>query len=410
MNYTETLAYLYASQPVFHLQGGAAYKPGLDNTLKLLSLVGNPHEKFRTIHVAGTNGKGSTSHLLAAVLQSAGYKTGLYTSPHLVDFGERIRIDGEMVNRDFVIGFVEKNKTILEAISPSFFETTMCMAFSYFAEQKVDIAIIEVGLGGRLDSTNIITPELSIITNIGIDHTEFLGTTLPEIASEKAGIIKQNIPVIIGETHHETCDVFRKIATEKNASITFADQCEVNSIPDSDLKGSYQEKNKQTTYVAILKLQELGFKISENDISKGFAHSCQLTGFQGRWQLVSEHPKVICDTGHNAHGMRLSIKQLCALSCEKLHIVIGFVSDKDIDEILAMLPQNAFYYFTKANTPRALSETALHEKALSFGLTGGGYATTKDAFRCATKNAHANDVIFVGGSNFVVGEVLQITN
>ncbi len=407
MTYQETLTYLYKSTPVFHLQGGAAYKPGFKNTNLLLEALGNPHRKFRTIHVAGTNGKGSTSHLMAATLQKAGYKTGLYTSPHLVDFGERIRINGTMVEQQFVIDFVEKNKKLLEDICPSFFETTMCMAFAYFAEQKIDVAVIEVGLGGRLDSTNVIKPELSIITNIGLDHTEFLGTTLAEIANEKAGIIKPNTPIIIGETQAETTEIFAEKASKENASIIFADQCSIENLPDSDLKGIYQQKNRHTAYIALQKLKELGYNISDEDIKHAFAHTCALTGLQGRWQILQKKPSIICDTGHNEHGMRMTIAQLTSLQYNHLHIIIGFVADKDVDKILDLLPRQASYYFTQANTPRALSSQMLQKQAENFELNGIHFENVKAAYCAALDKANEGDVVFIGGSNFVVGELLS---
>ncbi len=407
MNYSETLDYLYNSTPVFHLQGGSAYKPGLDNTNRLLEALGNPHRTFKSIHIAGTNGKGSTSHMITAVLQEAGYRTGLYTSPHLVDFGERIRINGTMIEQQYVIDFVENHRSLLEEIRPSFFEITMCLAFAYFASQNIDIAIIEVGLGGRLDSTNVISPEVCVITNIGLDHTDFLGTTLPEIASEKAGIIKSFTPVVIGETHPDTAPIFIEKAHEMNAPILFADQVEVDALPQSDLQGIYQTKNRQTAHIAIQELIKLDYNISPDHIASGFAHTCALTGLRGRWEILQHNPKVICDTGHNSHGIHMIAKQLASLSCNTLRIVIGFVKDKDIDHILAMLPTDATYYFTQASTPRAMNANELRIWAANYKLKGTYYSKVTDAYHSALTESHPDDVIFVGGSNFVVGEFLQ---
>lgn len=408
MTYQETLAYLYASQPAFHIIGGAAYKPGLDNIIRLLDGLGNPHKQIRTIHIAGTNGKGSTSHLIAAVLQESGYKTGLFTSPHLVDFSERIRINGQAISETDVINFVEMHKDLLETIKPSFFENSFAMAMDYFAHQQVDVAVIEVGLGGRLDSTNVIEPDLCVITNIGFDHTEFLGNTLPLIAGEKAGIIKPNTPVVIGETQTECAPIFLQKAHETNSDITFADQ---QDSPNWDsysceLNGEYQSHNKQTAYVAIGKLREVGYKISDNAIRAGCAHVCTLTGLKGRWQTLSTHPMTICDTGHNAHGLQYVGKQLSKYPCKELHIVFGMVKDKDVNQALCMMPQKAHYYFTQASTPRALPAEELQMLAQKHGLQGNAYSSIKDAYANAKSNAGNNDLIFIGGSNYVVGEAL----
>ena len=432
MTYQETIQYLYASQPAFHLVGAAAYKPGLDNTYRLMAHLGNPHERLRAVHIAGTNGKGSTSHLIAATLQAQGYKVGLFTSPHLVDFRERIRISGEMIPEEMVIEFVENNRAFLDEVRPSFFETTMALAFWYFAELQVDIAVIEVGLGGRLDSTNILTPLLSVITNIGIDHTEFLGTTLTQIAHEKAGIIKSHIPCVIGETHPDTQQVFLNRAHEcdilgdgletTDCRIWFADQCgfmrrrRLKEAPICQLQGCYQEKNQQTAFVALQVLRNhCNIKISTEAIATGFAQVCTLTGLRGRWEILSESPLTICDTGHNSHGIRYVVEQLKTENGKlkgengKLHIVFGMVSDKDIDVVLNLLPEEAVYYFTQPNTSRALPATELQAKwqALhpmhKYNMC---FYSVCDAIAVAKQQATSEDIIFIGGSNYVVGEAL----
>ncbi len=480
MTYNETLQYLYASQPAFHQVGATAYKPGLANTYRLMEHLGNPHTQFRSVHIAGTNGKGSTSHLIAAVLQSAGYKVGLYTSPHLVDFRERIRINGQMILEAEVVRFVADNQAFLEEVRPSFFETTMALAFAYFAAEKVDIAVIEVGLGGRLDSTNIITPELSVITNIGMDHTEFLGNTLQQIASEKAGIIKPHIPVIIGETHPDTAPVFIQTAQEHQAPITFADtsrdviplrlhptsrdallcvspngttvppdlnnavetpfmaspseqkQVETSSHGVSlpcQLQGTYQHKNKQTAYCALQVLSERGWSIPQDAIRQGYAQVCTLTGLRGRWEILSQSPLTICDTGHNSHGIRYVADQLHQLlqdgsdatqslplqgesegACRSrrgLYIVFGMVNDKDVDIVLSLLPKQATYFFTQAQTHRAIPAHTLQQLAAHHHLQGTAYPTTIEALQAAQAQAQSNDIIFIGGSNYIVGEALQ---
>lgn len=408
MTYQETLAYLYASQPAFHIIGGAAYKPGLDNIIRLLEGLGNPHKQIRTIHIAGTNGKGSTSHLIAATLQESGYKTGLFTSPHLVDFSERIRINGQVISETDVIDFVEKHKDLMEEIKPSFFENSFAMAMDYFAREHVDVAVIEVGLGGRLDSTNVIEPDLCVITNIGFDHTEFLGNTLPLIAGEKAGIIKPNTPVVIGETQAECAQVFIEKARATNSFLIFADQ-EVS--PDwnaysCELHGDYQSHNKQTAFVSIRILRELGYNIPEEVVRNGYAHVCTITGLKGRWQTLSTHPMTICDTGHNAHGLNYVGKQLAQYPCKELHIVFGMVKDKDIDQALCMMPQKAHYYFTQASTPRALPAEELQKLAQKHGLQGNAYSSIEEAYAQAKSMASDDDLIFIGGSNYVVGEAL----
>ena len=432
MTYQETIQYLYASQPAFHLVGAAAYKPGLDNTYRLMAHLGNPHERLRAVHIAGTNGKGSTSHLIAATLQAQGYKVGLFTSPHLVDFRERIRISGEMIPEEIVIEFVENNRAFLDEVRPSFFETTMALAFWYFAELQVDIAVIEVGLGGRLDSTNILTPLLSVITNIGIDHTEFLGTTLTQIAHEKAGIIKSHIPCVIGETHPDTQQVFLNRAHECNilgdglettdCRIWFADQCgfmrrrRLKEAPICQLQGCYQEKNQQTAFVALQVLRNhCNINISTEAIATGFAQVCTLTGLRGRWEILSESPLTICDTGHNSHGIRYVVEQLKTengkLKTEKgkLHIVFGMVADKDIDVVLSLLPEEAVYYFTQPNTSRALPASQLLAQWLSLHPTHQTchcFGSVATAISAAQKEASNEDIIFIGGSNYVVGEAL----
>ncbi len=411
--------------PEYQRIGSLAYKPGLDNSLALDKLFGNPHKKFKSIHVGGTNGKGSTSHLLAAVLQQSGYKTGLYTSPHLVDFRERIRVNGKMIEKDYVVNFVEKYKDDFEPIMPSFFELSMEMAFLYFAEQSVDVAIIEVGLGGRLDSTNIITPELCVITNIGHDHEKFLGNTLPEIASEKAGIIKHATPVIIGEVDDDAVkNVFIEKANKEDAPIFFAEtffdyfQAERKNnkwIYDTkeypNLKGSLggfaQKKNARTVLTAISQLKEIGFAIPDNAVYEGFENVVSLTGLNGRWQTVQNSPKIVCDTGHNSHGIKYIVEQLQNETYNKLHMVFGMVDDKDIESVLTLLPTNATYYFTKPSIERGLSELKLADLAKKHNLQGKTFENVPKAIEAAKENADENDFIFIGGSSFVVADTLQ---
>ncbi len=430
LSYSQALSYLYASQPAFHLVGAAAYKPGFGNTYRLMEHLGNPYRQFRSVHIAGTNGKGSTSHLLAAALQSAGYKVGLYTSPHLVDFRERIRINGQMVPQEYVARFVEDNQAFLEEVKPSFFETTMAMAFSYFAEQQVDIAVVEVGLGGRLDSTNIITPLLSVITNIGMDHTEFLGNTLAAIAGEKAGIIKPGVPCVIGETDPQTEPVFLQKAKEcgilghgletTDCRIWFADQCgylrqrSKREVLDCQLHGIYQDKNIQTAYVALQVLNTCSpLHIPTAAIADGFAHVCTMTGLRGRWEVLSQQPLTICDTGHNSHGIRYVAEQLQSLVNEghTLRVVLGMVNDKDVDVVMRLMPTHAVYYFTQAATHRAIPAEqmltlwqTLHPDFAADRCTA--YSSVIEAVRAAKSDAQPNDVIFIGGSNYVVGEAL----
>lgn len=385
--------------------GQSAYKADLTATNNLANYLNNPEKSFKSVHVAGTNGKGSTSHMLASVFQEAGFKTGLYTSPHLKDFRERIKINGKMIPKKNVSEFVEKHKSYFEKNQLSFFEMTVGLAFDYFRKENVDIAIIEVGMGGRLDSTNIITPEVSVITNIGLDHTQFLGDTLEKVAEEKGGIIKKGIPVIIGETLPETKVVFEKIVLERNASITFAET--INSFQyTSDLKGIYQKKNIKTVLATLKLLQKKGWNISEENIAKGLLNTIKNTGLMGRWQILNENPKVICDTGHNKEGLQLVMEQLATEKYKNLHIVLGVVSDKDLDSVLPLFPKRATYYFCKPNIPRGLEASLLLTKARGFGLMGEEYISVKKSFTAALKSAEKDDLVFVGGSTFVVAEVL----
>lgn len=429
--YQQVLDYLYSQLPMFQRTGPAAYKDNLDNTIRLDEMFDFPHHTFKSIHIAGTNGKGSVSHILASVLQEAGYKTGLYTSPHLKDFRERIRVNGEMITEDAVVKFTEsfvaKNET--EKMEPSFFELTVSMAFDYFRAMQVDVAVIEVGLGGRLDSTNIITPEVSVITNISFDHMALLGNTLPKIATEKAGIIKRNIPVIIGESSPETDEVFEQIAKKAESSLAFADQFYkaeygmltmdgkqsliirsngVEVYPDLqiDLLGIYQRHNVPTVLKTIDLLKEKGWNLPEAIVRRGLANTVRNTGLMGRWQIIGHNPLTICDTGHNPAGIKLVVEQINQTAWEKLHVVIGMVNDKDQDEVLSLLPVNAQYYFTKAAIPRATDPEELANKAAKFGLKGNCYQLVRLALSEALANARENDLVFVGGSTFVVAEVL----
>lgn len=406
MNYQETINWMFNQLPMYQQQGASAYKKDLTNTILLANHLGNPEQQLKCIHVAGTNGKGSTSHLLASVLQEAGYKVGLYTSPHLKDFRERIKINGTEISEDFICDFVAKNKDFFEENELSFFEMTVGLAFEYFAKEQTDINIIEVGMGGRLDSTNIITPLLSIITNIGLDHTQFLGNTLESIAFEKAGIIKNNIPAIIGEYTPETKAVFLAKAKETNSDIYFASDLISETLP-SNLLGDYQVHNKKTVQQALKVLTELSeFKISTQNIENGFINVIQNTGLQGRWQQLNENPKVICDTAHNSHGLKIVLNQIQKENFDKLHIVIGVVNDKDLDEILPLFPKKATYYYCKPNVPRGLNAEILNKKGVEFGLIGKVYNSVSNAYHEALKNAHKNDFIYIGGSTFVVAEVL----
>ena len=424
MTYDETVTYLFNCAPPFQQVGGAAYKEGLSTTIELDNHLGNPHRKFRTIHVAGTNGKGSTSHTLAAILQESGYKVGLYTSPHLIDFRERMRVNGIPASKEYVIDFVEKHKSFFEPLQPSFFELTTAMAFNYFAEQEVDIAVIEVGLGGRLDCTNIITPELCIITNISLDHTQFLGSTLQEIASEKAGIIKSGIPVVIGETTPETKEVFANKTKECNAPVTFAEEEALLTVAtpvengyryissifgefNGELGGDYQQKNTNTLLSAIRILLDKGFAITKKSLRKGFADVCSLTGFMGRWQKIQDNPRVVCDAGHNIGGIRYITEQLERVDCRQLRIVFGMVNDKDITSVLKMMPKSATYYFTQASIKRAMPAGELKAMAQGFGLNGNSHPTVKQALEAAIAESSNDDFIFVGGSCFVVADLLS---
>lgn len=426
MTYEETIEYLFNSTPLFQNVGKEAYKEGLETTHVLDEYFGHPHHKFKTIHVAGTNGKGSCSHTLAAILQSAGYKVGLYTSPHLVDFRERIRVNGIPVSKKYVINFVDQHRDFFEPLYPSFFELTTALAFKYFAESEVDVAIVEVGLGGRLDCTNIISPDLCIITNISFDHIQFLGDTLAKIASEKAGIIKSSLPVVIGETTPETKPVFVQKAVQEGASIHFAEeekyllnysineqgkriyQTKTYKDLEGELGGLCQIKNTNTLLSAIQVLQDIGYNIKEPHVRDGFAHVCTLTGLMGRWQKLQDHPTMICDTGHNKGGIQYIVEQLSIQNYRQLHIVIGMVNDKDISGVLNMLPKHATYYFTKANVSRALNEKEVQSLAAKAGLYGNTYPTVKEAVKAAQMAATPEDFIFVGGSTFIVADLLKL--
>ncbi len=412
--------------PEYQRIGDKAYKPGLDNSLALDKIVDHPHRRYKTIHVGGTNGKGSTSHLLAAILQESGYKVGLYTSPHLIDFRERIRVDGKMINCEFVTDFVEQYREQFEPIMPSFFELTMEMAFLYFAQQEVDVAVVEVGLGGRLDSTNIISPDLSIITNIGFDHMKQLGNTLPKIAAEKAGIIKAYTPVVIGEMGSmEVTQVFIDKAQSVSAPLVFAELYMNNfkaersdsgwlfhadGYPDvkGELKGLAQDKNARTVLTAVEVLLETGYEIPKDAVYKGFANVIHITGLSGRWQQLQTSPKIICDIAHNAHGIRYVAEQLKSENFAKLHIVFGMANDKDIESVLSLLPQKAIYYFTKASIERALNEKIVANQAEAYGLQGRSFSTVAEAVKAAKENADKNDLIFIGGSSFIVADALPL--
>ncbi len=406
MNYSETLDWMFSQLPMYQKQGASAYKEDLTNTILLANHLQNPEKEIKTIHVAGTNGKGSTSHFLASILQEAGYKTGLYTSPHLKDFRERIKINGEDISEDFVVDFIATNKTFFEKNQLSFFEMTVGLAFDYFHREKVDIAIIEVGLGGRLDSTNIISPLLSVITNIGLDHIQFLGNTIKKIASEKAGIIKPKTPVVIGEYTSQTKPVFENKAKETQSEIFFASDLIQETYP-SVLLGDYQVQNKKTVLQAIRVLQSQNqFKISEENIKDGFWNVVKNTRLQGRWQQLGSNPKIICDTAHNKHGLEIVMKQLQRENFDTLHFVFGVVNDKDLEDVLPLFPKNAKYYFCKPNIPRGLEALILAEKATSFGLNGKVFNSVTEAYAEAKKNASENDFLYVGGSTFVVAEIL----
>jgi dihydrofolate synthase/folylpolyglutamate synthase len=406
MNYQETINWLFNQLPVYQLQGASAYKEDLTNTILLANHLGNPEKHLKCIHVAGTNGKGSTSHLLASILQEAGYKVGLYTSPHLKDFRERIKINGKDISEKFVCEFVAKNKSFFDAYDLSFFEMTVGLAFDYFLKEKTDINIIEVGMGGRLDSTNIITPLISVITNIGLDHTQFLGNTLDAIAFEKAGIIKNNIPVVVGEYLPETKEVFINKAKQTKSEIYFASDL-INDTFPSALIGDYQIQNKKTVLQTIKILQnQHEFKISEKNIKNGLLKIIDNTSLQGRWQQLLKNPKVICDTAHNAHGLTIVLNQIQKEQFDELHIVLGVVNDKDLDEIFPLFPKKAKYYFCKPNIPRGLDAEILQQKAKDFQLKGKVYISVSNAYEDAIRKANKNDFIYIGGSTFVVAEVL----
>lgn len=424
MNYQETLDYLYSQMPMFSRTGGDAYKEGLGTSLALDDIYNHPHTAYKTIHVAGTNGKGSTSHLIASILQQSGYRVGLYTSPHLIDFRERIRVNGEMISQEDVVDFVARYRNSGFSGAPSFFELTMMMAFDYFRKSEVDYAVIEVGLGGRLDSTNIITPILSVITNISFDHTQFLGDTLVKIAGEKSGIIKSGIPVVIGEAEGDVRHVFSQKATEEKSPIVFAEEnqhilayrrendrlifeTEQYGVIEDELSGECQVKNANTVLNVVDALIDLGVKIPYKAVQAGFAHVCELSGLMGRWMVISENPRVICDTGHNVGGIQYIVRQLSKEKYSNLHIVLGFVKDKDITHILDIFPRYAVYYFTNASIPRSLPSGELKALATVRGLDGDDYSTVKEAFCAACEAAKPDDMIFVGGSTFVVADFLS---
>lgn len=434
MTYQETVSYLFNSYPVFEHVGGSAYKEGLYNTHRLDEYFGHPHRAYKTIHIAGTNGKGSCSHTIAAVLQKAGYKVGLYTSPHLVDFRERIRVNGAPIDKQRVIDFVEQHRDAFEPLHPSFFELTTALAFLYFKEQQVDIAIIEVGLGGRLDCTNIITPLLSVITNISLDHTQFLGNTLVQIAGEKAGIIKPGVPVVVGETTDETRPVFTTKAEEADAPIVLAEEWKpvINTTPlpeggnsyetrllstlKGELGGAYQQKNTNTVLTALDLLRGAipGFApllhLTDEDIRLGFAEVCALTGLMGRWQLLRQSPRVVCDTGHNVGGWKYLSKQIMAQHCSQLRMVFGMVDDKDVEGVIQLLPRKAVYYWTQASTKRSVAAQQLAVIGRKYGLQGEVYDRVENAYRAAMNQSSQQDFIFVGGSNYIVADLLSIND
>jgi dihydrofolate synthase/folylpolyglutamate synthase len=416
MNYNQTIEFLYSRLPAFHRIGKAAYKNNLDNIIALDDCFGHPHFRFKTIHIAGTNGKGSVSHMLASILNEAGYNTGLYTSPHLKDFRERIKINGQMIPESEVIAFVRKNRGIIDSVKPSFFEMSVVMAFDYFARMNVDVAVIEAGLGGRLDSTNIITPVISVITNIGHDHMDLLGNTIEKVAAEKAGIIKRNIPVVIGESQKETGNVFNSRASETGSELFFADMNFSCNLSDSDsqnnkiygiipLGGDYQEKNLMTVFQVFRSVKDT-LKLSESSLLEGIKKVVINTGLKGRWQILNNNPLTICDTAHNKEGLEYVIHQIQRIPSARQHLIIGFVDDKDLDSILPLFPKNAEYYFTKASVPRALNENTLLTKAKEYGMSGKCYSTVNEAYKAARENASFSDLIFIGGSTFVVAEVI----
>lgn len=405
MNYLETTNWLFSQLPLYQNVGKSAYKADLNKTLGLAKHLRNPENKFKSIHVGGTNGKGSTAHMLASVLQEASYKVGLYTSPHLKDFRERIRINGAVISENFVVDFVATNKSFFESNSLSFFEMSVGMAFDYFAQEQVDIAIIEVGLGGRLDSTNIIKPKVSVITNIGLDHTQFLGTKLEDIAREKAGIIKPDTPIVIGETQLETEIVFIDKATKEKSPLYFADQL-INEIYSTDLKGDYQMRNVRTVLQTIDVLNKAEFTISKEVVQRGLLKVSENTGLRGRWEVLGSSPKIICDTAHNREGLKLVFKQLLEEKFEKLHLVLGMVNDKDIYSLLKLFPVSAHYYFCKPNVTRGLGASQLADIFTENGFKGSIYSSVKNALNAAKKSASKGDIIYIGGSTFVVAEII----
>ena len=404
--YDQYTDYLFSQVPMFQNVGSNAYKEGLENTHILDEHFGHPHTQFRTIHVAGTNGKGSCSHTIASVLQEAGYKVGLFTSPHLTDFRERIRVNGTMIPEQYVMDFIDNERDFFEPLHPTFFELTTALAFKYFAEQKVDVAVIEVGLGGRLDCTNIITPDISIITNISFDHVQYLGDTLAKIAGEKAGIIKHGVPVVIGEKHPETTPVFTEKAKREQAPLYFAEDYKPNKDYQYELKGLYQSKNLQTSLCAIDQLIRNGYHITEENIQNGLLHVTHHTGLRGRWQIVRHSPTVICDTGHNVGGIKYIAQQLKEQKCQELRIVFGMVSDKDVNSVLELMPQNAKYYFCQASVKRAMPHQQLKRLAKQHNLQGNSYKTVENAYKKALSQSNPNDCIFVGGSTFIVADFL----
>ncbi len=431
MNYNDILDYLYHKLPFYQRIGKAAYKENLDNSILLDNHFGNPHRKFKSIHIAGTNGKGSVSHMLASILQTAGFKVGLYTSPHLKDFRERIKINGKVIPKKEVVSFITENFQLFDEMQPSFFEITVAMAFYYFAKENVDYAVIEVGLGGRLDSTNIITPEVSIITNISLDHNELLGNSKFLIANEKAGIIKESVPVIIGQSDEEIDSVFLNIAKSKNSEIYFADKIyyteysllstdskQVLQIKRSkkieypslkiDLLGNYQRLNIIPVLKTVDILNKKGIKIQQNVIYKGLENVVRNTGLHGRWEVLGTNPRIVCDTAHNEDGIKLVLNQIINIPFKELHVILGFVNDKNLDSILPLFPKEAIYYFTKANIPRALNENELQKMAKKYGLNGEPFIKVTEAFVAAKNNSNPDDFIFIGGSTFVVAELIKI--